>query len=146
VSDESTDVDAAREALDDARRRLADVPAEVVVTNHVMGLYELAAIHLSTEPPDLASSQLAIDSVRALVDSLGERLGSEIDVLRAALANIQMAFVEVKRRTEVFAHEEGPDSTHDEAAVADEHPAPTDNGPSAPDPGGEPPPDGSPTS
>ena len=145
MSDESTDVDAAREALDDARRRLADVPAEVVVTNHVMGLYELAAIHLSTEPPDLASSQLAIDGVRALVDTLGERLGSETDVLRAALANIQMAFVEVKRRTEAFVHEEGAASTHDGAAVADDGSAPADDGPSGSDPG-EPSPDGGATS
>ena len=37
----------AEQAIEDARRRLAEVPAEVVVTNHVMGLYELAAIHLS---------------------------------------------------------------------------------------------------
>jgi hypothetical protein len=29
-----------------AGRRLTEVPAEIVVTNHVMGLYELAAIHL----------------------------------------------------------------------------------------------------
>ena len=47
-------------ALDAARRsrqassktpRLAEVPAEIVVANHVMGLYELAAIHLGAEPP-----------------------------------------------------------------------------------------------
>ena len=43
------DDDAIREAaaaLEEARERLASVPPEVVVTNHVMGLYELAAIHL----------------------------------------------------------------------------------------------------
>ena len=40
-------------AMDEARRRVAEAPAEVVVTNHVMGLYELAAIHLSAEQPDL---------------------------------------------------------------------------------------------
>ena len=33
----------AQAAIDEARRRVAEVPAEVVVTNHVMGLYELAA-------------------------------------------------------------------------------------------------------
>ena len=40
-------IDAAQQALGEARSRLADIPVEVVVTNHVMGLYELAAIHLS---------------------------------------------------------------------------------------------------
>ena len=52
-------------------------PAEVVVTNHVMGLYELAAIHLSADEPDLASAALAIDAVACLVDGLGDRLGPE---------------------------------------------------------------------
>ena len=36
----------AEAAMNEARARLAEVPAEVVITNHVMGLYELAAIHL----------------------------------------------------------------------------------------------------
>jgi len=53
------------EALAEARQRLADVPPEVVVVNHVMGLYELAAIHLSAEPPRLAEAALAIDAVIA---------------------------------------------------------------------------------
>lgn len=41
----------ALEAVAETRRRLAEVPASVVVTNHAMGLFELAAIHLSAEPP-----------------------------------------------------------------------------------------------
>ena len=49
----------AQRAMDEARSRLAEVPAEVVITNHVMGLYELAAIHLSAEQPDLAQAALA---------------------------------------------------------------------------------------
>jgi hypothetical protein len=64
----------AEEAMASARARLAEVPAEVVITNHVMGLYELAAIHLSAAPPDLAQAALAID----------------------ALANIRLAFVQIK--------------------------------------------------
>ena len=39
------------------------MPAEVVVVNHVMGLYELAAIHLSSDTPDLVSAALAIDAM-----------------------------------------------------------------------------------
>ena len=34
--------------MDEVRRQLASVPASVVVANHAMGLYELAAIHLSS--------------------------------------------------------------------------------------------------
>lgn len=98
MSDETTDLHAAQEALNEARQRLAEVPAEVVVTNHAMGLYELAAIHLSNDPPDLDAARLAIDAVRALVEGLGDRLGDEADTLRAALSNIQMVFVSTARR------------------------------------------------
>lgn len=105
VTDESDEIenggveDAVREAaaaLEDARSRLASVPAEVVVTNHVMGLYELAAIHLSSDPVDLVSAALAIDAVGCLVEGLGARLGEEHSTMTDALANIRMAFVQVK--------------------------------------------------
>jgi hypothetical protein len=97
-ADQST-LAAADAALAEARARLAEVPAEVVVTNHVMGLYELAAIHLSADPVDLVSARLAIDSVGFLVDGLGDRLGEEIDTLRTALTTIRMAFVQVSAAT-----------------------------------------------
>jgi hypothetical protein len=86
----------AERAMHEARERLADVPAEVVVTNHVMGLYELAAIHLSASPPNLQQSVLAIDAVACLVDGLGERLGDEYPTMRDALNNIRLAFVQIK--------------------------------------------------
>ena len=89
----------AQAAIDEARRRVAEAPAEVVVVNHVMGLYELAAIHLSAEQPDLVSAALAIDAVACLVEGLGDRLGEEAATMRDALANIRMAFVEIKGRT-----------------------------------------------
>ena len=83
-------------AIEDARRRIAEVPAEVVVTNHVMGLYELAAIHLSAPQPDLGAASLAIDAVAFLVDGLGDRLGGDAPAMRDALANIRLAYVRVK--------------------------------------------------
>jgi len=83
-------------AMREARERLAEVPAEVVITNHVMGLYELAAIHLSASPPDLHQSVLAIDAVACLVDGLGERLGDDYPTMKDALNNIRLAFVQIK--------------------------------------------------
>ena len=74
AADQMAEIEA---AMAEARARLADVAAEVVVTNHVMGLYELAAIHLSSPTPDLVSAALAIDSMALLVDGLGDRLGEE---------------------------------------------------------------------
>jgi hypothetical protein len=89
-------LDGANQALRDAQARLAEVPAEIVVTNHVMGLYELAAIHLSADPPDLRAAALAIDAVACLVEGLGDRLGEDVPTMRDALANIRLAFVQVK--------------------------------------------------
>ncbi len=86
----------AQQAMEEARARLSEVPAEVVVTNHVMGLYELAAIHLSAEPPDLAQAALAIDAVACLVDGLGDRLGPDTPTMQDALQNIRLAFVQIK--------------------------------------------------
>jgi hypothetical protein len=86
----------ASEMIEDARRRLAEVPADLVVANHVMGLYELAAIHLGATPADLGQAALAIDAVGCLVEGLGDRLGPDADTLRDALANIRLAFVQIK--------------------------------------------------
>jgi hypothetical protein len=94
---ESEDVAAAIQAeLDEARQRLAAVPAAEVVANHAMGLFELGAIHLSQSPPQLGEASIAIDAMAALVDGLGDRLGPNAPVLRDALRQIRMAFVQVK--------------------------------------------------
>ena len=98
VDDETsnTQVDEATDAMQAVRQQLGAVPAEVVVTNHVMGLYELAAIHLSAVPADLRQAALAIDAVACLVEGLGERLGDDASTMRDALSNIRLAFVQIK--------------------------------------------------
>lgn len=94
--EEQQQIAEAQQAMEESRARLASVPAEVVVTNHVMGLYELAAIHLSAEQPDLAQAALAIDALACLVDGLGDRLGPEAPTMADALNNIRLAFVQIK--------------------------------------------------
>jgi hypothetical protein len=86
----------AEAALADARARLAEIPAEVVVVNHAMGFYELAAINLSAAPPRLHEAALAIDALGCLIEGLGPRLGDDYAVLAEALANIRLAFVQIK--------------------------------------------------
>ena len=79
------------------RERLLAEPAEQVVVNHAIGLYELGAIHLlSATPPNLPEAALAIDALACLVEGLQGRLGENEAVLRDALANIRVAFVQVK--------------------------------------------------
>ena len=114
--DGSDDDDAAYDPLDDpeadpdlvdevtarmaeARRQLAETPARLVVTNHVMGLYELAAIHLASQPPNFDDARLAIDAMGILVEGLRGRLDEE-STLTDALAQLRMAFVQVKAAAE----------------------------------------------
>ena len=97
--EEQEQIREAEAAMAEARERLSSVPAEVVVTNHVMGLYELAAIHLSAEQPDLEQAALAIDALACLVDGLGDRLGPEAPTMVGALQNIRLAFVQIKGQT-----------------------------------------------
>lgn len=94
--DLDSELEQSMEALAEARQRLAEVPAQVVVSNHAMGLFELAAIHLSAAPPNLVDSALAIDALACLVEGLKERLGENTEVLTEALANIRLAFVQIK--------------------------------------------------
>jgi uncharacterized protein with GYD domain len=82
--------------MDDVRRQLASVPAAVVVANHVMGLYELGAIHLSADPPNFNEAQLAIDAMGMLVEGLRGRLGENEATLVDALGQLRLAFVQMR--------------------------------------------------
>ncbi|HVM53515.1 MAG TPA: hypothetical protein VM262_09990 [Acidimicrobiales bacterium] len=81
--------------LQAAREQLAQTPAALVVANHAIGLFQLAAIHLDREAPNVEDARLAIDAFGALVEGLEGRLGEEEDALREALAQIRLAFVSV---------------------------------------------------
>ena len=82
--------------MDEVRRQLASVSAAVVVANHAMGLYELAAIHLSSEPPNFPEAQVAIDAMSAIVDGLEGRLGENEPTLKDALHQLKMAYIQLK--------------------------------------------------
>jgi lysozyme family protein len=79
--------------MDELRRQLADAPAEVVVANHCYGLFELAALYLSQDPPLLDQAPLAIDALGCLVEGLGARLGETQGPLTEALAQVRLAYV-----------------------------------------------------
>lgn len=81
--------------LAELQEQLARTPVEVVVANHAFGLFELAALHLSTQPPQLEQARLAIDAFSSLVEGLGERLGEHAHELADGLANLRMAYVQI---------------------------------------------------
>ncbi len=75
--------------------QLLGVPAGDVVANHCYGLFELAALHLSQEPPNFGQARIAIDALGAVVEQLGERLGEGTSALREGLSQIRLAFVQL---------------------------------------------------
>ena len=93
------------EALRELHARLAATPVADVIVNHAVGMWQLALVHLGVvTPPDeqgrrpepnLAAAGLAIDALSALVDALAGRLGEGEEMLRDALGQAQMLFVEV---------------------------------------------------
>lgn len=89
------DPGAAEAELARLRHELSRVPAAVVVANHAYGLFELAAIHLSNQPPNLAEARLAVDALGAIVETLGDRLDEATGPLHDALAQIRLAFVQL---------------------------------------------------
>jgi hypothetical protein len=82
--------------LDQLRDQLARSPAAQVVANHAFGLFELAALHLSLQPPQLEEAQLAIDALAALVEGMAGRLGEPEAQLRDGLAQLRIAYVQIK--------------------------------------------------
>jgi hypothetical protein len=83
------------EELMEIAQQLAAAPAEDVVANHCYGLFELAALHLSQQPPQLDKARLAIDALGLLVDGLGERLGQHAAALSEGLSQLRLAFVRI---------------------------------------------------
>lgn len=81
-----------------ARQRVLEAPADMVVANHAMGLYELAALHLMQPEPRLAEASLAIDALGVLVGGLQGRLGDEEGTVRDALMQLRAAYLEVRAR------------------------------------------------
>ena len=110
--------------LAESRERLRSVPASVVVANHAMGLYELAALHLASQPPNFTEATVAIDALGALLDGMQGRLGEPEATLREAMSQIRMAFVQLKNRP-------SEDATADTGSGADQ---PADAGSEANEP------------
>lgn len=82
------------------QRELLSTPASTVIANHAIGLFQLAALHLSADPPNLDQGQLAIDALGALVEGLAGRLDEHESSLKDALNQLRMAFVQLKSRVE----------------------------------------------
>ena len=73
-------------------------PCAMVVADHCMSLYELAALYLSPDPPQLGDARVAIDSLAALIDVLGPNLGEHEAPLKQGLSQLRIGWVEAQDR------------------------------------------------
>lgn len=83
------------------RQEMLSVPAAEIIANHLMGIYELAAIHLGENPPNFVEASVAIEALRAVLDRIGKEFDENEAVLRQALSQLQMTFVQLKEQVEV---------------------------------------------
>lgn len=91
VGDPATDEEL-RAHLAAMAQQMLETPAAVIIANHCIGLFQLAALHL--EEGDLDDARLAIDALGGIVETLGSRLGEEEPTLREALAQLRLAYVQ----------------------------------------------------
>ncbi len=108
--DDQLEADAAGGQVDAMRAQLAQTPADVVIANHCYGLFELAAIYLSQQPPMLFQAKLAIDGLGFLLNGLKDRLGEAEPALFESLSQLQLAFVQLEG-VERTSAEQGASST-----------------------------------
>jgi len=72
---------------------LRSTPVETVLGNHFFVLLQLAAVHLASTPANLPAAQLVIDSIAAMLEAGGDRLGEHVGLYRNALAEVQQVYV-----------------------------------------------------
>src|SRR4051812_21052053 len=94
--EQQAEMEAMANEMAQVRQQLASVPAAVVIANHAMGLYELAAIHLGQQPPNLPESKVAIDALGALLGAVEGRLGEEEATLLDAVNQLRLAYVQIQ--------------------------------------------------
>lgn len=82
------------------RREVAATPASEMLANHMMRLFDLTTIYLESDPPAFGEAATVIEAFRAVLDTLGDRLGETEQPLTEALGQLQMLFVQVKEANE----------------------------------------------
>ena len=83
----------------EVRQRILETPVEAMVVQHLIGLFEIAAIHLNAENPDLSSVRLAIDAMDGALSAAEGRLGDAEEAMQQMLHQARMAYVQVSQES-----------------------------------------------
>ena len=81
----------------EVRQRILDTPVEAMIVQHLIGLFEIAAIHLNAENPDLVAARLAIDAMDGALSATEGRLGDAEEAMQSMLHQARMAYVQVSQ-------------------------------------------------
>lgn len=81
------------EQLAAVRQRVLETPVEIMLAQHLVGLYEIAAIHLSVEDADMTAAKVAIDAMSGMVEAVKGQLGDAAEPVESMLHQIRMAYV-----------------------------------------------------
>lgn len=87
-------------AAADELAAIQNTPAEYIVANHAIQLFQLGQIYLTAEPPRFEDAKLAIDGMGAIVEGLKGRFGDDEATLVDGLAQMRMAFVQIRAAAE----------------------------------------------
>ncbi|MCL5047877.1 MAG: hypothetical protein M1374_03680 [Firmicutes bacterium] len=99
TSEEAGEQDASQ-TLSDLEKQIRSTPVQDIIANHCYGLFQLAAIHLSSVPPNMKDASLAIDAMTAVIQKLSGRLGEAEQSLHEALTQLQFAYVQISKNSD----------------------------------------------
>lgn len=88
------DEEALRDQFEAMQQQLVEMPAAEVIAREAAAIYELAVLHLSQEEPRLPEARLAIDTLAAIIDGVGDRLGPAGEEFARVLPQLRLAYVE----------------------------------------------------
>lgn len=75
---------------------MATTPAKDFIAEYAVKLWEVAAVHLHGQPPNLIEAQLLIDAFGGMIDATEGRLGEDEPTLKEALHTIRLAYVQIE--------------------------------------------------
>lgn len=84
--------------FEQTKKQIAEAPVEQIISTHVIGLYELAVIHLQQEVPNLEAAKIAIDAMAGLLDGVEGQIGEPEEPMKKLLSDLQMAFVKLNQQ------------------------------------------------
>ncbi len=90
MSDESYDLKAAQD-------RLLGTGSATLISNHAYGMFELAALYLAQQPPQIEDARLAIDALRGVLEATTGRLEENESSLSEGLRQLQLAYLAVSQ-------------------------------------------------